>query len=286
VAAPAAHAGRVHEDEGRVAAAKDGVDRVARRSRLVGDDHALLAHDRVDEARLADVRAPEHRHADRVPVDLRRPLAGQALDDEVQEVARPVPVQGRDRERIAETQTVELDRLVVAARVVDLVGHDEHRLARPSEDVGHLLVAGRDSRLRVDDEDDEIGLLHRAARLLRDLLGQRRVVSDVDPARVHEDEALAGPLADDILAIACHAGRLEDHGLPGRGQAVDEGRLADVGEADDGDGPQERRVGHVAREGTFSRRGGVASRGSPSSCIRPSHSHSRRISASISRVAV
>ena len=64
---------------------------------------------------------------------------------------------------------------------------------------------GRDSRLRVDDEDDEVGLLDRAARLLGDLLGQRRGVGDVDAARVHEHEALARPLADDVLAVARHA---------------------------------------------------------------------------------
>ena len=55
--ARALHAGQVDEHELRVAAHRDAADRAARRLRLVGDDRDLLADDRVDERRLADVRA-------------------------------------------------------------------------------------------------------------------------------------------------------------------------------------------------------------------------------------
>ena len=85
------------------------------------------------------------------------------------------------------------------------------------------------------DEQHEVGLGDRASRLLRDLLRQRRRVGDVDAAGVHEQESVAGPLADDLLPVARHAGRLVDDRLARAGQPVDEGRLADVREADDGD---------------------------------------------------
>ena len=95
----------------------------------------------------------------------------------------------------------------------------------------------------VDDEDDEVGLVDGPPRLLGDLLGQRRRVGDVDPAGVDEDEALARPLADDVLAVARDARRLEDNGLARGGEAVDERRLADVRKADDGDRAEQRCLG-------------------------------------------
>ena len=98
---------------------------------------------------------------------------------------------------------------------------------------------GVDSGARVHDEEDEVGLLDRTLRLLRDVARERRRVGHVDAARVDEDEALPRPLADDLLAVARHARRLEDDRLAGRGQPVDERGLADVREADDRDRPQE-----------------------------------------------
>ena len=151
-----------------------------------------------------------------------------------------------------------------------------------AQDVGDLLVAGRDSRLRVDDEDDEVGLLDRAARLLGDLLVSGEASATSTPPVSTSRKRLPAHSQTTLLAVARDAGRLEDDGLPRRRQAVDERRLPDVRKADDRDGAQERRVGHAGATGLARAAGGVASRGRPSSCIRPSHSHSRRISASIS----
>ena len=60
------HAGRVHEHERAVVRLEHGVDRVARRSRDVRDDEPLLPQQRVEQARLADVRPAQHRDADRL----------------------------------------------------------------------------------------------------------------------------------------------------------------------------------------------------------------------------
>ena len=87
--------------------------------------------------------------------------ARQPADDLVEEVARAVPVERRDRNRVAEAEAVELERLEVAARVVELVREHEHRPPRQAEDLGELLVPGRDARPGVDDEEHEVGLLDR-----------------------------------------------------------------------------------------------------------------------------
>src|SRR5438034_8538943 len=70
-----AKSGRVDEDERAVAALEDGVDRVARRSRNLGDDDSLAADDRVEVRRLAHVRMTEDRDADRIRADRRASLA-------------------------------------------------------------------------------------------------------------------------------------------------------------------------------------------------------------------
>ena len=127
--------GRVHEDEGRLPAHEHGVDGVARRPRLVGDDDPLVADERVHEARLADVRPAEHRDPDRLLSDLGRPFARERRDDLVEEVARAGPVERRDGYRVTQAQRVELERLRIAARVVDLVRDDDHRLAGAAQDL-------------------------------------------------------------------------------------------------------------------------------------------------------
>ena len=184
---------RVDEDERLVAAAQNGVDRVAGRARLLRDDHPLLAEQRVEQARLADVRPPEDRDADRLLPRLGRPAPGQSRDDRVQQVARAVAVDRRDRDRVAEPEPVELERLGLAARFVDLVRDQEDRLAGVAEDRCKLLVAGGDPGPRVDDEEDEVGLGDRPTGLLDDLLRERRGIRDVDAARVDEEKPLTRP---------------------------------------------------------------------------------------------
>ena len=93
-----------------------------------------------------------------------------------------------------------------------------------SQDRRQLLVARSDPYLRVDDEEHEVGLGDRGTGLFPDLLYQRRGIGDVDAARVDEQEPVAGPLAQDFLAIAGHSGCLVDDGCPRAREPVDEHR--------------------------------------------------------------
>ena len=70
---------------------------------------------------------------------------------------------------LAEAEPVELERERLLRRVVDLVREHEHRLLRLAQDLRELLVARRDAGPRVDDEQHEVGLADRRARLLGDL---------------------------------------------------------------------------------------------------------------------
>ena len=199
----------------------------------------LLAEQLVHEARLADVRPAEDRDADRALRQLRALLASvrvEVVDDLVEQVAGAVAVQAGDRDRVAEAELVQLERERLLLRVVDLVRDHEHRLLRLAQDLRDLLVTGRDPDLRVEHEEDDVGLRDRLARLVGDRARDRRRVGDVDAAGVDEEEAPVPPLAEELLAVARDARRLVHDGGPRAGQAVDEGRLPDVREADDRDG--------------------------------------------------
>ena len=64
---------------------------------------------------------------------------------------------------------MELQRVEIAARVVELVREHEYLPPRHAQDLGELLVARRHARLGIDDEQHEVGLLDGLARLRRDL---------------------------------------------------------------------------------------------------------------------
>ena len=113
----------------------------------------------------------------------------EVVDDLVEQVAGAVPVQAGDRDRVAEPELVQLERERLLLRIVDLVRDHEHRLLRLAEDLRDLLVARRDAGLRVEHEEDDVGLRDRLARLVGDRARERRHVGDVDAAGVDEQEA-------------------------------------------------------------------------------------------------
>src|SRR4029079_13160906 len=101
----AAEAGGVDELKGPFPALDERVDRVARRSRHLRDDRALLADEPVVERRLADVRPTEDRDANRVVAGNRaRRLAREQREDLVEQVAGVRAVERGDGERLAEPE--------------------------------------------------------------------------------------------------------------------------------------------------------------------------------------
>ena len=186
-------------------------------------------------------------------------------------------MQGGDRDRVTETEAVELERLEIATRIVELVRQYEHRATRQAQYLRELLVPGRHACDCVDDEEDEIRLLDRFSRLRGDLGAEWPSVCPIDAAGVDEPEGRARPLAQQLLAVARDAWRLMDDGRAGRRQPVDQGRLADIREADD-----RNRAGDLDVGSDLAHCGGVASRGRPSSCTPASHSQSFLISRSSS----
>ena len=105
----AAQAGGVDDHELAPVDLQRKIDRVARGAGDLGDDHALVAQQAVDERGLADVRAPDDRQADGVVLLLGQvALVGQRVGHAVEQVADVQPLGGRHRERVTQAERVEV----------------------------------------------------------------------------------------------------------------------------------------------------------------------------------
>ncbi len=241
-ATPAADAGGVdeHHPARGLAEFDDRVDAVARRPRDLAHDRALGADERVEEARLSDVGAADDGHArvGRLGFLHRR---GQLLGDRVEEIAGADPLDRRDRERRAQAELVELRGLRLAAPGVGLVRDEEHGLSATAEQVGDVVLDRKDAALRVDDEQDHVGLPDRGLRLAaygRLHLAGLRVV---ESPGVDERELAAAPLGGRVDAVARRAGKVLDDRDAFTDEAIEQRRFADVGPPNDrDDGPAHR----------------------------------------------
>ena len=215
------------------------VDRVARGARDIGDDGTVARCHLVRERRLARVRAADDRHVDAGV--LHALLLGafdgtrlmQVLDHLVEQVARAIAVNGRQREGVAQPERVELVHAVVAVGRVELVHREDDGLLRLPEQARDLLVVGVDARLAVHDEHDHVGLVRRGEGLVGDGCLEVVVAADLDAARVHERERHAVPVRFVVGAVARDAAHLVHDRVICADDAVDERRLADVRAAHD-----------------------------------------------------
>ena len=141
-------------------------------------------------------------------------------------------------------QAQELRALQLELLVVGLVDGHDHRRGRPPQDLRDLLVGGRQAGRRVDDEDDDVGLLDGQAGLVLDALLDGVAGVDLQAAGVDDDVAAVVPLGHAVEPVAGRAGAVLDDGPTLADDAVEERGLAHVGAAHDGHDGQagERRV--------------------------------------------
>ena len=260
---PPPHPGGVDEAQGTQIGVDDGVDRVPGRAGHIVHHRALRADQPVEQCGLADVGATDQRYGhlfsgrvvekwfvgvilgDGLGVDegfprcafldrsrLDTDALGEQVDDGVQQVAGAATVESGDGEGIAQPEPEEGPDQRLAAGVVDLVGHDEHRGGPPTDQPGHLVVVVGGAHGGVDDQQDHVGLVERRLALGRHL-GIEVVAALGPPAGVDQHEAPSGPGGLGLVAVAGDAGALLDDRLASADDAVEQRRLAHVGTADD-----------------------------------------------------
>ena len=99
--------------------------------------------------------------------DLRTTVSAGGLLDEVAQLADAGAMLGRDRQRLAEPKREGFVDAGLGARPSHFIGGEDHRLAGRAHELGENLVAGNNACTRIDQENDEIGLLDGGDRSAR-----------------------------------------------------------------------------------------------------------------------
>jgi hypothetical protein len=129
---------------------------------------------------------------------------------------------------------MELVDEIVAHRVIDLVDHEEHRLAGRAELARELVVDRGQPGAAIDHEHQRIGLADRAQRLAMDARADHVARGfGIEPAGVDHPHDGAEIVALAIAPIAGQPRRAVDQRRAPADQAVEQRRLADIGSADD-----------------------------------------------------
>ena len=122
-----------------------------------------------------------------------------------------------------------------ALGLVDRQPEARFELAQPRRD---LAVGARDAAAPVDDENDRVGLGDRLLRLARHLEEDALGGAGLQPAGVDGDERAPARAALAVVPVPRHARHVVHDGVAAARQPVKEGRLADIGAADQrDDGP-------------------------------------------------
>ena len=164
------------------------VDRIDGGARDVVHHGALVAGQPIQQRALADVRLAHQRDPSRA-TPARRHLGhrGQRIDHLVQQIGHPAAVHRADRVRLAQPQRPQLRRVGLTAFAVNLVGRQEHWLARPLQQPRRRLVGRRRADRRIDHEDDRVGGAHRHRRLLGHQLLQALCVGLPSAGVLHDE---------------------------------------------------------------------------------------------------
>ena len=137
-----------------------------------------------------------------------------------------------------------------AGAALGLVGDDDHRRRFDPQPAADLLVERSQALARIDQEQSGVGLAHRGLGLLPHPAGQRVRVLVLEAGGVDHPELEPEQLRLALAPVAGHARPVVDQRQALADQPVEQGRFADVGPADDGDGGE----GHGARDSSAASR--------------------------------
>ena len=199
------------------------IERSSFSSRLSSDDLPTFGRPTIAIAVSSEVSSPG---------SLR---AGSRLHDLVEQIADPVAVLGGDLDDRLEPELVELEHPAARPLVVGLVDRHQHRrLGRPQV-AGDLLVA-RTSPSRPSTTNTMTSAVSSAFRpWMIDQLVERILAGAEHPAGIDQPEGRFLPLGRLSNDVAGRPGDRRDDRAAGAGDAVEQGRFADVRPADQHD---------------------------------------------------
>src|SRR5690606_2878255 len=183
------------------------------------------------------VGAADDGQHDRIGAFFRRAVPGQQRQHPVQQLAGVAAVLRGDRDGIAQAQLVKLQhrRFLIGPVAVDFVDGQKDGFFPAAQKLRHLGVQRVDAFAAVDDQDDHVGLGHGDLGLSPALRGDVFGGVRIDAARVDHREDAVAPAALAVEPIAGDAGLILHDRDPAPDEAVEQGRFAHVGPADQGD---------------------------------------------------
>ena len=225
----AAHTGGIDKQVLAELVFKVAVDGVARCARNVGDNHAFLAQNAVEKARLADVRLADDRNLDHVLVVFLVVRVREVFHTGVQNIARAVPMDRGNLNRVSETKRIKLiDLRVNAARAVALVDCQNDGLFGLFEHRRNLAVGCGKPHGDVHDHDNDRRGFDGDFRLSAHEFQHLAVGTRLNAAGINEGKAAPVPVAFAVNPVARHAWRIFHNCHALAGQLIEEHRLADV----------------------------------------------------------
>lgn len=233
-AAPPAQARGVDQPEPPAVHDDGGIDGVARRPSQRTHQRTLGPCQAVQQAGLAHVGLPHDGEADLVLVPGLFRLLRQQAGKQVQQVLQVALVEGADPHHVLEPQGEGVRDVHLVLEVVHLVDGDHDGLSAAAQQVRHALVGRGDPHVPVDDHQENVALRYGLVDMGLDSRAEGAFLAE-DAPRVHDVKGFAAPLRRTVDAVPGNAGRVVDDGLPASDQAVEQGGLADVGTAYDGD---------------------------------------------------
>ncbi len=202
----AAHSRGVNEDILVLAADDLAVYRVTGRTGDIGDYGTLLARNKVDERRFADIRLSDNGYLYSLLILGFGFLGGHKLENRVEKIARAVPVYRRYRYGVAETQIVELVKLGRGfAYAVVLIYSEDHGLAALGKHCRNVRIVRGNARCEVGHKDNTIRRLYGEHSLLAHLSEDYVVGLGLDTARVNQHKLAVQPFTAAVNSVAGNA---------------------------------------------------------------------------------
>ena len=197
------------------------------------DDGAIFAEEAVEEGGLAGVRAADDGDGGAGRAVWQSRVAGVGGEG-IEQRARARAMQGRDGEVRGPAVGSEFGPGVAQGWVITFVDYEPDGLVERAEACTDFVVHSGAAGLCVNDEEKNVSLIEGAGDLAGDVGLEFFGVAD-KAAGIDQFEGGVVPFDGSVQAVAGGAARWINNSECSAGEAVVEGRLADVGAADDGD---------------------------------------------------
>ncbi len=167
---------------------------------------------------------------------------GKRLAHRLEQVREALAMLGRDGDRLAQSERIGFVDARRLRPAFGLVGDENDRLARLAHEVGEGAIVRRHARAHVDEKQHRVRLGDRRLGLRAHAPDQARRGGLFQTGRIDDGKIEIAEPARAFPPVAGDARAIVDQGDAPADQAVEQGRLADIRPADNGEGEGHARA--------------------------------------------